>query len=301
MKLNKTREELIKMYIEALEQNDIPWRHRWVTGANINGISKLEYNGINKLLLNYVAYKEKYSDNRWYTYKQIGDLGLKLKNAKGKGVPVEFWSAYNYKLKKRFNFADYEKYIEQNPNEEKDFRILSRTAMVFNGSLVEGLQEEKHYSKKIEHSKYISQLIKLLYVGYEEKGDRAYYILKEDKIVLPDSDKFIDKYSYYATQLHEICHATGNENRLNRNILTNNEKNYAREELIAEISSSFLMQELNVPATAEHYDNHKAYINSWISILKDKPNELFKAISEANKIEKYIKEKSKNRIRESER
>ena len=138
-------------------------------------------------------------------------------------------------------------------------------------------------------------------IQYEEKGNRACYIPKEDKIVLPDRNKFVDQYSYYATQLHEICHATGNENRLNRNILTNNEKDYAREELIAEISSSFLMQELNVPVTAEHYDNHKAYINSWISILKDKPNELFKAISEANKIEKYIKEKSKNRIRESER
>ena len=37
---------------------------------------------------------------------------------------------------------------------------------------------------------------------------------------------------------------------------------------------------------------HKAYIQSWIDILKDKPNELFKAISDADKIVDYMEEKS---------
>ena len=67
-----------------------------------------------------------------------------------------------------------------------------------------------------------------------------------------------------------------------------NKKDYAREELIAEISSSFLMQKLNVDAKAEHFDNHKTYIKSWIEILEDKPNELFKAINESNKVVDYI-------------
>lgn len=57
--------------------------------------------------------------------------------------------------------------------------------------------------------------------------------------MLPPSSKFFDKYSYYATQLHELSHATGHSSRLNRNLNNQNKKDYAREELIAEISSSF--------------------------------------------------------------
>ena len=286
------------MYIDSLNEGEIPWRKRWISGANINGISKIEYKGINQLMLNFVTYKEKYNDNRWFTYKQIKNLGLKLKNGKGKGVPIEFWSVYNYKLRKRFNFKDYEVYIEKYPDQKDDFRIIDRTAIVFNGSLIEGLEPIKASKNNIETSKYINKIINKLGVKYEEHGNQAFYSPLEDKITLPEKDKFIDKYSYYATELHELCHSTGHSSRLNRNLQTKDKKDYAREELIAEISSSFLMQELNVPADAEHYDNHKSYIQSWISILNDKPNELFKAINESNKVVKFIDDKLKEKSKE---
>ena len=298
MKLNKTREELINMYISSLEEGEIPWRKRWINGSNINGISKLEYKGINQLMLNYITYKEKYKDNRWFTFKQINDLGLKLNKARGKGVPVEFFSAYNYKLKKRFNFKEYEEYINKYPEERDDFRIIDRTAIVFNGSLIEGLEPVNEPKNKINKSSFINKIINKLGVKYEEIGNQAFYNPKEDKIILPSKDLFVDEYSYYATELHELCHSTGHESRLNRNLQTKDKKEYAREELIAEISSSFLMQELNIPTFAEHYDNHKAYIQSWISILKDKPNELFKAINESNKVTKYINEQIRDKNKE---
>jgi len=301
MKLNKTREELIEMYINSLNEGILPWRKGWINGKNINGVSKLEYRGINQLMLNYITYKERYNDNRWYTYKQVEKLGLKLKNAKGKGVPIEFWSAYNTKLKKRFNFKEYEEYVEKHPEEKMNFRILVTTAMVFNGSLVEGLEPCVVKSSNIESSNYILKILDKLKVKYEEQGNEAFYNVLEDKITLPEKEKFIDPYSYYATQLHEICHSTGNSKRLNRNLISNDRQDYAREELIAEISSSFIMQELNFPVEAEHYDNHKAYINSWISILKDKPSELFKAINESNKVCNYVNDLIKVKSKEMER
>ena len=61
------------------------------------------------------------------------------------------------------------------------------------------------------------------------------------------------------------------------------------------------MQKLDVPAKAEHYDNHKSYIQSWIKILKDKPQELFKAINESNKVYDYIESFEKVRKKELER
>ena len=68
MKVSKTREELVKMYIDSLKEGDIPWRQRWTTSLNINGVSNIEYKGINQLLLSLVTYNNKYNDNRWLSF-----------------------------------------------------------------------------------------------------------------------------------------------------------------------------------------------------------------------------------------
>ena len=305
MKLSKTREELVKMYIDCLKENEIPFKKRWASGANINGITNREYKGVNQLILNYVAYVNKYNDNRWYTYNQIKENGYKLKNAKSKGVPIEFLSVYNTETKQKISFSEYEEYIEKNPEDKEKFKIINRGTFVFNGSLIEGLPERKPYIDyfdiNVRNAKYIFKLMNELDVDYAEYGDKAFYSPVEDKIVLPKIDLFRDVYTYQATLLHELCHSTGHEKRLNRNLLTNDKKEYAREELIAEISSSFLMQKLDVDICADHYDNHKSYIQSWISILEDKPQELFKAINESDKVCKYIDDLMKVKNREVER
>ena len=39
-------------------------------------------------------------------------------------------------------------------------------------------------------------------------------------------------------------------------------------------------------------NNHKAYVRGWLDIIKNKPQELFLAISDANKIVSYLEDKS---------
>ena len=136
------------MYIDSLKESQLPWRRRWSCGTNINGITKIEYTGINQLLLTLVAANEHYEDPRWYTYVQVKEKGYKLVNAKGKGVPIEFWSAYNLKTKKKISFSDYEKIIEQNPNDKVNYKVIYRTTMVFNAFHVEGIPE-LHKNNKI--------------------------------------------------------------------------------------------------------------------------------------------------------
>jgi antirestriction protein ArdC len=297
----KTKEELIKMYLESLEENKIPWRQRWNSSLNKNGITNTTYKGINQLLLSYVSYKEHYEDNRWFTYVQIKDKGYKLKNSKGKGVPIEFWSVYDTKSKKKISFEEYNKIINSNPELKEQYKTFCNVTYVFNGSLVEGIKEiDKNQNNNIQVNSYINKIINKLKVNYKEEGDKAFYNVKDDQVVLPESNKFFDKYSYYATQLHELCHSTRHESRLNR-FEIKDKQDYAREELIAEISSSFLMQKLDINPKSEDYNNHKAYIQSWIQILKDKPNELFKAINEANKVCNYIEEKIKVKEKETVR
>ena len=82
MKLNKTREELIKMYIDSLKENVIPWRQRWTNNTNRNGLTNIEYRGVNQLLLQFIAAKEHYEDTRWLTYVQVKEKGYKLKESK---------------------------------------------------------------------------------------------------------------------------------------------------------------------------------------------------------------------------
>lgn len=303
MKISKTKEELVNMYIDSLKEGKIPWRERWVSSLNVNGISDKEYKGINQLLLSYVTYKEQYNDNRWFTYYQIKQKGYKLKDAKGKGIPVEFYSVYDIKNKKKVDFADYERLVNERPETKVNYRLICNTSYVFNASLIEGVPEQDKYpyDKSIPANNFIKKIISKLGVKYSERGNEAFYSPTTDEIVLPESKKFYDEYSYYATQLHEISHSTGSKDRLNRNIDFKDKKSYAREELVAEISSSFLMAKLGIVPESEDYNNHKSYIQSWISILEDKPNELFKAINESNKVYDYINDLVKVKDKEIER
>ena len=179
MTVSKTREELVKMYIDSLKEGDIPWRQRWTTSLNINGVSNIEYKGINQLLLSLVTYNNKYNDNRWLTFKQIKDKGYKLKDGKGKGVPVEFWSVYDIENKRRINLNEYEKILIKNPELKDNYRLFCNTSYVFNGSLIEGLPELEQSKNKKESSKFINKLINdYWFLTDDIVNDNIYYKLE---------------------------------------------------------------------------------------------------------------------------
>ena len=74
-------------------------------------------------------------------------------------------------------------------------------------------------------------------------GDRAYYHLGKDEIVLPERGQFPSANHYYQTALHELGHSTGHPDRMNRESLLKGleagfgSEAYAKEELRAEISA----------------------------------------------------------------
>lgn len=87
---------------------------------------------------------------------------------------------------------------------------------------------------------------------------------------------------FNATALHELSHSTGHPTRLNRpqGAFFGTEQ-YAYEELVAEMCSCFMGTELQTEATPQHIDNHKAYVQSWIQAIREKPETLVKAIKDA--------------------
>ena len=88
--------------------------------------------------------------------------------------------------------------------------------------------------------------------------------------------------------MHELSHWTGHESRLNRDMCHSfGSQKYAREELIAEVSSWLLAVTLGTPHEPQ---NSAAYLASWVSDFKDKPREIYSAISQAQKVVDYLLE-----------
>ncbi len=303
MKSSKTREMLKEQYLNCLKEGKIPWQAGWKNVKLYNGFSNHQYTGINKMLLQYLSNQRGYEDPRFFTFNQVKDMGLHLnETAKGNGIPIEFWSLYDRKEKKTITLVDFERIKVKEPERIPDIKWMVKNYHVFNGIHVEGLPElelsPEIELKETDHKRFVDTLIKNMGVIIVEKklNDKAYYVPTDDMVVLPPYNSFFTDEDYYAVILHEIAHATGHESRLNRNIKNiYGSVDYAKEELRAEISSSFVNSELGI-VTDTVMENHKAYIQSWIQIIEEQEKELFSAINDAEKIAEYMEEKGQLNI-----
>jgi antirestriction protein ArdC len=78
-------------------------------------------------------------------------------------------------------------------------------------------------------------------------GGEAFYHLREDFIRLPYRESFLSQPDYYCTALHELGHWTAHPSRLDRDLHNRfGSESYAREELIAELTSAFLCAALDI-------------------------------------------------------
>ncbi|MGB5468755.1 MAG: zincin-like metallopeptidase domain-containing protein [Sedimenticolaceae bacterium] len=114
-------------------------------------------------------------------------------------------------------------------------------------------------------------------------GNRAYYTITDDYIQMPPFESFHDAESYYATLAHETTHWTRHGTRLERDFGRKRfgDEGYAREELVAELGSAFLSADLGL--TPEVRDDHSAYIESWLKVLKGDKRAIFSAAAHAQR------------------
>jgi len=87
--------------------------------------------------------------------------------------------------------------------------------------------------------------------------------------------------------LHELAHWTGHKSRLDRSIKNMfGTKDYAFEELVAELASAFQCVKLGV--TNEPRADHAQYLNCWIKVLREDKKAIVKAASLAQKAVDYL-------------
>jgi antirestriction protein ArdC len=113
-------------------------------------------------------------------------------------------------------------------------------------------------------------------------GARACYLPSVDQIRMPDRGDFTSPETFCATWAHEQAHSTGHTSRLDRNLTgSHGSQTYAREELVAELSSVLICYRLQISC---NLSNHAAYLKDWASILKEGgPRTLFSVLSDARK------------------
>ena len=125
-------------------------------------------------------------------------------------------------------------------------------------------------------------------------GSQAFYRTDTDEVHLPERADFKSMQEFYSTALHEIGHSTGHESRLNRDLSGRfGSEGYAMEELRAEIASIFMEQDLEIEPSEGRLQNNVAYIQSWKEEIKENPSALFTAITDADKIAKYVSERER--------
>jgi len=105
-----------------------------------------------------------------------------------------------------------------------------------------------------------------------------------DRIELPYPEAFHQQIDFYRTALHELGHWTGHPSRLDRFCDRPDRGDYAREELVAELTSAFTCAALSIVPTVRHAD----YIGAWLEVLKEDNRAIFRAASAASKAADYL-------------
>jgi len=295
--------------LEQIEKGTAPWTQAWQPGekalpANVQ--TGKAYRGGNSVWLMSVAERRGYADERWGTYRQVRDLDGQVRKGE-KGTRILYWHFEDRRVAKDSSGRPV---LDDKGKPVYETRALQSprvyTYSVFNAEQCEGLpkREGRAAAAAWDGHREADRVLERSGARIEHSGeDRAFYDIRGDRIVLPYRERFPEAAGYYQAALHELGHWTGHASRLNRATLQEGivegpySKQYAREELRAEISSMMTGDRLNLghdPA------RNAAYVGHWIKALRDDSREIYRASRDAQGISDYLLEPLRDRTAERE-
>lgn len=272
-------EIVTEQILSHLDKGIIPWKKPWTSKVRFprNLVTGKLYRGINIWLLLASSYSSPY----WLTFNQVTTLKGKVKKGEKSSIVV-FW-----------NFKEVNELNEKTGEiEQKNIPFL-KYYRVFNVLQCEGLthpdqSEETHYDPIAEAEALIE--------GYEGRPEikhgfiHACYNPIDDLIKMPNKGAFATQQEYFNTLFHEAIHSTGATSRLNRETLSKpaafGSKDYAREELIAEMGAAYLCGISGIShATIE---NSAAYVQGWRDSISKDSRLVVMAATQAQKAVNFI-------------
>ena len=266
-------DKIIAIMEEGVSQGKRRWTQSLGGGLPCNAKTGKPYNGINVLLLWVEAAERGFTSGSWLTYKQAQAMGGQVRKGE-KSVLCVFYDKVKRAAK---------------DGEDDTFYSMAKPFWLFNLEQIDGFTqtaasvETRAFSPMEEAERVLADSGATIRHGF----DSAYYSPGRDEICLPDRERFTSEANYYATALHELAHWTGHASRLNRTFGKRfGDHAYAREELVAELSSAFSMGQLGlVDGTIE---GHAYYLSKWVACLKEDNGAIFTAASKAGKASDFI-------------
>ena len=291
-------DEVTERIVRELEQGIVPWVRPWTSSGAALGLPRSAatrkfYSGINILILWDAVIKRGFASQEWLTFRQAISLGGHVKKGE-RGTTICYADSFIPKAERERALAQGEgREADQKSSGRDDVRpnavpFLKRFT-VFNIEQCEGLPPHVVAAPRPAASgetvPAADALIAATGATIREGGGEAFYHRGEDFIRLPPRGEFVSPADYFCTALHELGHWTAHPSRLARDLAHRfGSSAYAREELIAELTSAFLCAHLNIVPKIRHAD----YLGSWLAILKADARAIFHAASQASKASDFL-------------
>lgn len=270
--------------IAQLEAGTAPWACPWdkvrgdiSTSLPHNGRTGRAYSGVNILLLWLAASDAPYPSNDWLTYKQAAEIGAHVRKGE-RGTHIVYADSFVPK-------GEAARAARDGDDPRKTFFLKSYC--VFNVAQLDGWTDQREPLPERDREPHELGEALIAASGAEIRigGHEAYYSPSGDFIQIPEQIRFRDQINYYRTAAHELAHWTGHKSRLDRRLVNAfGSKDYAREELVAEMGAAFLCASLGIAPTVRHAD----YLGSWLKVLREDNRAIFKAATLASRASDFL-------------
>lgn len=280
-------EEVTRRIIAELEAGRFPWVQPWgvaevaglAPGLPRNALTGRTYSGINVLILWGAVIEHGYPSQGWLTFKQALEAGGCVRKGE-RGTTVVYADRFTPEAEKER--------ARKTGEDAKAIPFLKRFT-VFNVAQCEGLRPglapEPVPLPEREIVPVAEEVIAASGVDFRIGGSRAFYVPSQDYVQVPPQPAFFEQINYYRTCLHELTHATGHPTRLARNQSGGfGSRDYAREELVAEMGAAFLCASLGIVPTVRHAD----YLAGWLDVLREDNRAIFRAAAQASKAADWL-------------
>lgn len=278
------------------------WVRPWTGGARyaLSYTSGKAYNGINQVFLD---------NGEYITYKALMDYKKQLPEEQAESVYIKkgchkypvFYFGYTEKVDK--DGKPVGKMIDGEFVPDKIF--FTKYYQAFSREDVEGLPSHfpamKYEHTPTENTICLDEYIKAyaraenLLIDFVEDGGNCFYRPTEHMVRVPERQGFKSSYGYYGAVLHELVHSTSKG--LHRELGSSfGSAKYSREELIAEIGSQMLLNELGIVGSEADFNNDVAYVDGWAKYLKESRKEIITASCLAEKAVKYFIEVAERQL-----
>jgi antirestriction protein ArdC len=280
MKINELYKGVTATIVAQLEEGVPPWTRPW-KDSKLKGVGMIPtnlitgrlYSGGNILLLWLTAHARGYDNLQFCTYNQVNGIGAKVKKGE-KSTHVIFTKHVTRK--------------DEESGDEKPGTIV-KTYPVFHLSQLENVPDKYLELQQPEEDPVGDKRVKLFVGGTGVKvtfgSNKAAYYPVRDEIVMPTVGVFENQDAFTGTLYHELIHATGHKDRLNREFGKRfGDKAYSFEELVAELGSAFLCARFGIQPTFRS----AAYIADWLKVLGADNRAVFSAASYAGHASEWL-------------